>query len=172
MADEFARYPSLRDRAVFITGGGSGIGAALVEHFAAQGAHVAFVDIAEAPSRALVDRIGGAGHTKPRFGRCDVHDIGALQREIAEAGRALGPITVLVNNAAHDERHKIEDVTVEFWEDRLQVNLRHQFFAAQAVIPMMRRAGGGSIINFGSCSWHLRQGGMPAYTTPRPRSRG
>ncbi len=172
MADEFARYPSLRDRAVFITGGGSGIGAALVEHFAAQGAHVAFVDIAEDPSRGLAERVGRAGHVKPRFAACDVRDIGALQREIAEAGRALGPITVLLNNAAHDERHKIEDVTVEYWEERLQVNLRHQFFAAQAVIPMMRRAGGGSIINFGSCSWHLHQGGMPAYTTSKAAVEG
>ncbi len=172
MADEFARYPSLRERAVFVTGGGSGIGAALVEHFAAQGAHVAFVDIAQDPSRALAERLGRAGHVTPRFAACDVRDIGALQREIAEAGRALGPITVLVNNAAHDERHKIEDVTVEYWEDRLQVNLRHQFFAAQAVIPMMRRAGGGSIINFGSCSWHLHQGGMPAYTTSKAAIEG
>jgi NAD(P)-dependent dehydrogenase (short-subunit alcohol dehydrogenase family) len=172
MADEFAHYPSLRDRAVFITGGGSGIGAALVEHFAAQGAHVAFVDVAEDPSRALVERVGRAGHIKPRFAPGDVRDIGALQREIAEAGRVLGPITVLVNNAADDERHKIEDVTVEYWEDRLQVNLRHQFFAAQAVIPMMRRAGGGSIINFGSCSWHLHQGGMPAYTTSKAAIEG
>jgi NAD(P)-dependent dehydrogenase (short-subunit alcohol dehydrogenase family) len=172
MADEFARYPSLRDRVVFITGGGSGIGAALVEHFAAQGAHVAFVDVAEDASQALVDRVGQASHIKPRFCPCDVRDISALQGEIAEAGRALGPITVLVNNAAHDERHKVEDVTLDYWEDRLQVNLRHQFFAAQAVIPMMRRAGGGSIINFGSCSWHLHQGGMPAYTTSKAAIEG
>ncbi len=172
MEDEFARYPSLRERTVFITGGGSGIGASLVEHFAAQGAHVAFVDIAEEPSRALVERIRGAGHVAPRFAPCDVRDIAALQREIGEAGRALGAITVLLNNAAHDERHKFEDVSVADWDERLAVNLRHQFFAIQAVVPMMRRAGGGSIVNFGSSSWHLSQGGMPAYTTSKAAIEG
>jgi NAD(P)-dependent dehydrogenase (short-subunit alcohol dehydrogenase family) len=167
MSDEFARYPSLRDRVVFISGGATGIGESLVEQFCAQGASVAFVDIADEAAHALTERIAREGHAKPRYTHCDVRDIPALQQVIADVGRALGPITVLVNNAAHDERHKLEDMTVEYWENRLAVNLRHQFFAAQAVVPMMRRAGGGSIINFGSCSWHLHQGGMPAYTTSK-----
>ncbi len=162
-----AIYPSLRDRVVFVTGGATGIGAAHVAHFAAQGAQVAFVDIQEAPALALAESVAAAGHAKPHFINADLRDIPALQAAIATAGRELGPITVLVNNAAHDERHKWQDVTVEYWEERLQVNLRHQFFAIQAVAPIMQRAGGGSIINFGSISWHLGMGGMPAYTTSK-----
>ena len=164
---EFARYPSLQGRVVFISGGATGIGASLVEHFTQQGAKVAFVDRQEPAGRALADGLAGAGHTAPLFLPVDLRDIPALQQAIATVGERLGPITVLVNNAAHDERHRIEDVTVEFWEDRMQVNLRHQFFAAQAVLPMMRAAGSGSIINMGSVSWHVGQGGMPAYTTAK-----
>jgi D-xylose 1-dehydrogenase len=163
----FATYPSLRGRVVFISGGASGIGASLVEHFAAQGARVAFVDIMDEPAAALVRRLADAGAPKPWFRRCDVRDIPALQAAIGDAAQALGPVTALVNNAAHDERHAIESVTVEYWEDRMQINLRHQFFAAQAVAPIMRAAGGGAIINFGSSSWHIGQGGMPAYVTAK-----
>ncbi len=164
---EFARYPSLQGRVVFISGGATGIGASLVEHFAQQGAQVAFVDLQEAAGQALADGLAAAGHTAPLFLPVDLRDIPALQQAIATVGERLGPIMVLVNNAAHDERHRIEDVTVEFWEDRMQVNLRHQFFAAQAVLPMMRAAGSGSIVNMGSVSWHVGQGGMPAYTTAK-----
>ena len=167
-----AIYPSLRDRVVLVTGGASGIGAAHVAHFAAQGAHVAFVDIQEAPALALVERVAAAGHAKPRFIQADLRDIPALQAAVATVGSELGPITVLVNNGAHDERHKWQDVTVEYWEERVQVNLRHQFFAIQAVAPLMQRAGGGSIINFGSISWHLGLGGMPAYTTSKAAVEG
>jgi NAD(P)-dependent dehydrogenase (short-subunit alcohol dehydrogenase family) len=167
-----ASYPSLRDRVVFVTGGATGIGATHVAHFAAQGARVAFVDIQEAPAAALVERVAAAGHARPRFIHADLRDIAALQAAIATAGRELGPVTVLVNNAAHDERHKWQDVTVQYWEERLQVNLRHQFFAIQAAAPMMQRAGGGSIINFGSISWHLGMGGMPAYTTSKAAVEG
>jgi NAD(P)-dependent dehydrogenase (short-subunit alcohol dehydrogenase family) len=162
-----ASYPSLRDRVVFVTGGASGIGAAHVAHFAAQGAQVAFVDIQDAPAAALVERVAADGHARPRFIHADLRDIAALQAAIATVGREIGPVTVLVNNAAHDERNKWQDVTVEYWEERLQVNLRHQFFAIQAAAPMMQRAGGGSIINFGSVSWRLGMGGMPAYTTSK-----
>lgn len=162
-----ATYPSLRGRTVFITGGATGIGAANVAHFAAQGAKVAFVDIQEAPARALVAATAAAGHPEPLFLPCDLRDIPALQTAIATAAAQLGPITILVNNAAHDQRHDWKDVTVELWEDRMQVNLRHQFFAIQAAAPMMQAAGGGSIINFGSISWHLAMGGMPAYTTAK-----
>jgi len=164
---EFARYPSLQGRVVFISGGATGIGASLVEHFARQGAQVAFVDRQEAAGRALADGLAADGCPAPLFLPLDLRDIPALQQAVATVGERLGPVSVLVNNAAHDERHRIEDVTVEFWEDRMQVNLRHQFFAAQAVLPMMRAAGSGSIINMGSVSWHVGQGGMPGYTTAK-----
>ena len=167
MSGAFATYPSLRDRVVFVTGGASGIGAEEVTQFAAQGAKVAFVDIADDAAAALIDTLKSAGHPAPFYQHCDLKDIAALQSAIAEVGRRLGPITVLVNNAANDQRHKFEDVTVEYWDERLATNLRHQFFAIQAVAPMMRSAGGGSIINFGSVSWHTAQGGMPAYTTAK-----
>ena len=162
MSGDFATYPSLRDRVVFVTGGASGIGAEEVTQFTAQGAKVAFVDIADDAAAALIDALKSAGHQAPFYQHCDLKDIAALQSAIAEVGRRLGPITVLVNNAANDQRHKFEDVTVEYWDERLATNLRHQFFAIQAVAPMMRAAGGGSIINFGSVSWHTAQGGMPA----------
>jgi D-xylose 1-dehydrogenase len=164
---QYATYPSLEDRSVFITGGGSGIGASLVRHFAAQGSKVAFVDIAVAPSEALVRETAERGDPKPLFIECDLRDIAALREAIQRAAAAHGPITVLVNNAAHDERHPFDTVTPEYWDDRMAVNLRHQFFAAQAVQPMMKAAGGGSIINFGSVSWMIGQGGMPGYTTAK-----
>jgi NAD(P)-dependent dehydrogenase (short-subunit alcohol dehydrogenase family) len=167
MSGQFAAYPSLRDRVVFITGGASGIGAEHVAQFTAQGAKVAFVDIADDAASALVGRLESAGHAAPFYQHCDLKDIGALRSAIAEVGKRLGPITVLVNNAANDQRHRFEDVTVEYWDERVATNLRHQFFAIQAVAPMMRSVGGGSIINFGSVSWHTAQGGMPAYTTSK-----
>jgi NAD(P)-dependent dehydrogenase (short-subunit alcohol dehydrogenase family) len=162
-----AHYPSLRGRVIFVTGGASGIGAEEVTQLAAQGAQVAFVDIAEEPARALAAKLAAAGHPEPFFQRCDLTDIAALRGAIAEVGRRFGPITVLVNNAANDQRHKWEEVTPEYWDERLAVNLRHQFFAIQAVAPMMKAAGGGSIINFGSISWHAGAGEMPAYTTAK-----
>ena len=167
MSEQFAIYPSLRGRTVFVSGGGSGIGSEEVTQFAAQGAKVAFVDIADEPSHALVAKLKAAGHPEPFFQHCDLKDIGALRTAIAEAAKRLGPITVLVNNAAHDQRHKWQEVTPEYWDERMATNLRHQFFAIQAVAPMMKQAGGGSIINFGSVSWHALQGNMPAYTTAK-----
>jgi len=166
-ADTCAIYPSLKERSVFITGGGSGIGASLVRHFAAQGSRVGFVDVKKEESEQLVQEIAADGHPRPLFIECDLRDIEALRAAITRAADAQGPITVLVNNAAHDERHRIEDVTVDYWDDRMAVNLRHQFFAAQAVWPMMKAAGGGVIINFGSVSWMIGQGGMPGYTTAK-----
>jgi NAD(P)-dependent dehydrogenase (short-subunit alcohol dehydrogenase family) len=163
---QYATYPSLKDRSVFITGGGIGIGAALVRHFAGQGSRVAFVDIALEASEQLVADIAAAGDP-PLFIPCDLRDIEALRQAIRQAADAHGPITVLVNNAAHDERHAFETVTPEYWDDRMAVNLKHQFFAAQAVHPMMKAAGGGSIINFGSTSWMIGQGGMPGYTAAK-----
>jgi len=158
-----AIYPSLRGKTVFISGGASGIGEGFVEAFHAQGSRVAFVDLAADKGRALAKRLGG----DIWFRDCDVTDIPAYQAAIREAADALGPITVLVNNAAHDERHSWEDVTSEYWDNRLAVNVKHQFFAAQAVIPMMKQAGGGSIINLGSTSWKIGQGGMAAYTASK-----
>lgn len=163
----FATYPSLRDRVTFITGGGSGIGESLVEHFCAQGARVTFVDLAAEPSRALVERIAARGHARPRFIECDLRDIGRLRAAIAEAAAADGPIRALVNNAGNDDRHRSEDVTVEYWDDRMAVNLRHQFFACQAVRPQMRDAGGGTIVNFGSITWKVGDGDCPAYVTAK-----
>jgi NAD(P)-dependent dehydrogenase (short-subunit alcohol dehydrogenase family) len=163
----YASYPSLEGRVVLVTGGGSGIGASVVEHLCAQRARVAFVDIAREPSEALVARVRASGDPAPVFIPCDLRDIAALRAAVAVARVDLGPIRVLVNNAAHDERHSIESVTPEYWDDRFAVNLRHQFFAAQAVVPEMAAAGGGSIINFGSTSWMVGQGGMPAYLSAK-----
>lgn len=162
-----AIYPSLRGRAVLITGGASGIGASLVEHFAAQGAQTAFIDIADGPAEALVARLEAAGHRKPVYRHADVTDVAALQTAIASAAEATGPFHVLVNNAGHDERHPWAEVTPEYWDQRIAINLRHQFFAIQAVAPAMIAAQGGSIVNFGSVSWRLGMGGMPAYTASK-----
>ncbi len=169
---EFATFPSLRDRVVFITGGASGIGAEEVGHFARQGARVAFVDINAEAGVALADSLRVEGSPAPWFQACDLQDIAALQAAIAAAASALGPITVLVNNAANDQRHRWEDVTAAYWDERQAANLRHQFFAIQAIAPMMKQAGGGSIINFGSISWHRNSGGMPAYTTAKAAVEG
>jgi D-xylose 1-dehydrogenase len=163
MATMEATYPSLAGRVVFVTGGGSGIGAAIVEAFARQKAKVAFVDIDEKASALVQTNVSAAG-ADGTFERCDVRDTQALRRAIENARRALGPITILVNNAARDDRHVTEEVTPEYWDERFAVNLKHQFFAAQAVLPDMKAAKRGAIINFGSASWMVGQGGMVAYT--------
>jgi NAD(P)-dependent dehydrogenase (short-subunit alcohol dehydrogenase family) len=167
VTETFATYPSLRDRVVLVTGGASGIGAEHVAQFVRQGAKVALLDIADAAAAALIDTLRQDGLPAPLYLPCDLRDIAALQAAVSAVGRQLGPITVLVNNAANDQRHDYQDVTVEYWDERMATNLRHQFFAIQAVAPMMRAAGGGSIVNFGSISWHSNQGGMPAYTTAK-----
>ena len=166
MQTQHTVYASLAGKVVFISGGGSGIGAAMVEAFARQQAKVAFVDLDEAASHALQQRLeaqGGVSH----FERADVRDCAALRRAIESARQRLGPIGVLVNNAARDDRHASEEVTPEYWDERLAVNLKHQFFAAQAVLPDMKAARSGSIINFGSSSWMVGQGGMVAYTAAK-----
>ncbi len=163
----FAVYPSLKGRSVLVTGGGSGIGAQIVRRFCEQGSKVAFIDVDRAASEALVQEITGGDRPAPLFLPCDLRDIAALQSAVAEAAAANGPITALVNNAARDDRHAWDTVTPEFWDERFAVNLRHQFFAAQAVQPMMKEAGGGSIINMGSTSWMVGQGGMAAYTAAK-----
>jgi len=167
-----ARYPSLEGRSVFVTGGGSGIGATIVEAFAQQGARVAFIDIAEAPSRALVQEIADAGLPPPWWERCDVRDIPALQAAIGRAAAALGDFAVLVNNVANDDRHTMESVTVDYWDERMAVNQRPAFFAIQAVVPGMKRRGGGAIVNLGSSSWQVKQGGLPCYAVAKSSVNG
>jgi NAD(P)-dependent dehydrogenase (short-subunit alcohol dehydrogenase family) len=162
-----AVYPSLKGRVTLITGGASGIGESLVEHFCAQGARVTFVDIAADAAQRLVERVKAKGHAAPRFIRCDLKQIDQLRSAIEETVRQDGPIRALMNNAGNDDRHRTEDVTVDYWDDRMAVNLRHQFFAAQAVRPHMRDAGGGSIVNFGSITWMVGDGDCPAYVTAK-----
>ena len=163
----FAQYPSLAERVIFVTGGATGIGADIVEAFAQQRARVAFVDLQADAGEALAERIASRGEPKPLYLKGDVTDIPALQAAIARAREELGPIGVLVNNAANDRRHKVDDVTVEFWDETQNVNLRHHFFAAQAVRPQMRELGGGSIINMSSTSWRFGAAEMPAYATAK-----
>jgi len=163
----FARYPSLADRVVFVSGGATGIGADIVEAFAGQGAKVAFVDVQTEAGEALASRLAERGHPKPLGLGCDVADIAALQAAIARVREALGPIGVLVNNAANDRRHGIDEVSVEFWDETQNVNLRHHFFAAQAVRPQMRELGGGSIINMSSTAWRFGAAEIAAYATAK-----
>ncbi|MES2323510.1 MAG: SDR family oxidoreductase [Pseudomonadota bacterium] len=160
---KLAKFPSLEGKRVFVTGGGSGIGESIVEAFAAQGAQVAFVDIVREPSEALCKRIAAAGHPAPEFRYCDITDIAALQAIIAE----LGDFDVLVNNAANDQRHKLEDVTVDYWDERIAINQRPMFFTCQSVLPGMKRKGAGSIINVSSMSYHAMNGGYPVYATTK-----
>lgn len=167
----FAYYPSLRDRTVLITGGATGIGACLVEQFAAQGARVGFLDIDTDAGTALAQRLAGAQHAS-LFVPADLTDIAALERGIDAVRQHFGPIAVLLNNAANDQRHKVEDTTPESWDAGIAVNLKHQFFAAKKVAADMRQAGGGSIVNFGSVSWMLKMGGMPVYTTAKAAVQG
>jgi D-xylose 1-dehydrogenase len=163
----FASFPSLRDRVVLVTGGASGIGAEEVFQFSQQGSKVAFVDTNISGAERLIERCRREMKAPPLYLQCDLRDIAALQAAVATVAKNLGPISVLVNNAANDERHDWRDVTVQYWDERMANNLRHQFFSIQAVAPMMQAAGGGSIINFGSISWHTNQGNMPAYTTAK-----
>jgi NAD(P)-dependent dehydrogenase (short-subunit alcohol dehydrogenase family) len=163
---DFAIYPSLKGRSAFVSGGGSGIGASIVEHLAAQGAKVAFVDINEPASKEVAAKTGAL------FLKCDIKDVKAYQAALADVAAKQGTITVLVNNAAHDERHKLEDVTPEFWDDRIAVNLRHAFFAIQAVVPGMKKVGGGSIVNFSSISYHTMTANLAVYQAAKAATIG
>jgi D-xylose 1-dehydrogenase len=164
---QLAKYGSLQGKRVFITGGGSGIGESLVAEFAAQGALVAFVDIAVEASEALCRRLGEAGMTAPLFRHCDITDIASLQAVMAELAEQLGDFDILVNNAANDQRHQAQDVTLEYWNERIAINQRPMFFTCQAVFEGMKRKGGGSIINVSSISWHMKSGGYPVYATTK-----
>jgi NAD(P)-dependent dehydrogenase (short-subunit alcohol dehydrogenase family) len=162
MAEE-AIYPSLKGRVVFVTGGGSGIGAAIVATLCRQGARAFFADIDREASTGLVERVGAAGHPPPGFIECDLRDITALRAAIDGVIAQAGPIRVLVNNAANDDRHDFADVTPEYFDDRIAVNMKHQFFAAQAVAGAMAEAGGGSIVNMSSITWLIGFPDLPIY---------
>ncbi|MEP1516636.1 MAG: SDR family oxidoreductase [Nitratireductor sp.] len=162
-----AIFPDLRDTAVVITGGGTGIGACLTEGFARQGARVAFLDIAEAESRALCERLEKDTGNRPLFLSADLRDVAALRAAVAQAADAHGPAGVLDNNAARDDRHAVEDVTPEFWDANQAVNLRPHFFAIQAVVPAMKAAGRGAIVNFSSTSYMINGGGFASYTAAK-----
>lgn len=166
----YATYPDLAGKRVVITGGGSGIGSELVTAFAGQGAQVVFLDIAEASAHALVERLQHLP-VPPQFIRCDLTDLDALAATFATIG-ADGAVDILLNNAANDDRHDLADVTPAYWENRMAVNLRHQFFCAQAVVPGMRAKGGGVILNFGSISWHLAQSRLGLYMTAKAAIEG
>jgi NAD(P)-dependent dehydrogenase (short-subunit alcohol dehydrogenase family) len=161
-----AQYPSLRDRRVLITGGGTGIGEFIVAAFAAQGARVAFIDVQAEPSQALAARLAGGRHGL-RFIHQDLTDIDGTQAAVAGLCADWGAVDILVNNAANDDRHRLAEVTREYWDDRLAVNLRHYFFCAQSVVPGMRAAGGGVIVNVGSISWHLGLPDLAVYQTAK-----
>ncbi|MDE2462419.1 MAG: SDR family oxidoreductase [Alphaproteobacteria bacterium] len=166
MSDRFAIYPSLRRKRVLVTGGATGIGASIVEHFAHQGSHVGFLDVDTGSAEALTARL--PPQATVRFERADLRDIGELRAGIARLKVSLGGgIEILVNNAARDDRHSIDEVTPEYWDERMAVNLRHQFFCIQAVKDDMIAAGGGSIINMSSISFVRASGGMPVYTAAK-----
>jgi D-xylose 1-dehydrogenase len=163
----YTRYASLKDRVVFISGGSSGIGAELVRAFVAQGSKVAFCGTKADGGKPLIDELTKAGHAAPWYGACDVRDVSAYQALLARVAADLGPIRVLINNAGRDDRHKMEEVTSAFWDDRLALNLKHYFFAIQSVAPGMEKAGGGSVINMGSVSWMRGRPNLVGYTTAK-----
>jgi NAD(P)-dependent dehydrogenase (short-subunit alcohol dehydrogenase family) len=168
-----AIYPSLQDRRVIVSGGASGIGAGLVEAFVAQGAHVAFVDIQDDAGQALAARLTADARHAPIFRRCDLTDLADLDAAITGLIGALGGVDVLLNNAASDDRHSVPDVTPAYWDERMNVNLRHLFFAAQAAAAAMRAQGrGGVILNFGSISWHLGLPDLVLYQTAKAAIEG
>jgi NAD(P)-dependent dehydrogenase (short-subunit alcohol dehydrogenase family) len=170
--DTLGLFPSLKNQSVFVTGGGSGIGAAIVSAFAQQGARVAFVDVAEEASHALAQQLGQAGHAPPWWRVCDVRDVAALQASISEAAAALGDFSVLVNNVASDDRHSLASVTPAYYDERMAINERPAFFAIQSVVPGMQRLGGGAIINMGSTGWQGKGGGYPCYAVAKSSVNG
>ena len=164
--NEIANYPSLKDKVVIITGGASGIGESIVENFLQQGSKVAFLDKDEKLGNKLVKKYIKSKNV-PVFKLCDLTNIEKLKKSISEVKKKLGLISVLINNAANDERHSLESVTEEFWDDRMNVNLKHYFFAIQSVYKDMKKLGDGKIVNIGSFSWMMGQGNMPGYTTAK-----
>ncbi len=163
----FATYPSLRGQVAFVSGGATGLGAEFVTQLTSQGVRVGYVDVQDDAGNALAETLARRGYPEPLYQHCDVRDVAALQDAIAVTGEQLGPVTVLVNNAANDERQSVETLSVPAWDDFLQVNLRHHFFATQAVVPMMRKAGLGSVVNLGSISAHIDVMDLPVYITAK-----
>ncbi|KPQ23312.1 MAG: hypothetical protein HLUCCA13_14360 [Halomonas sp. HL-48] len=172
MNQHLARYGCLEQRVVFITGGGSGIGASLTRAFHYQGARVVFVDIDDEASESLVAELSAAAGEPPLYHHCDIRDVASLQQVIADTGQNVGLIHTLVNNAASDDRHSWREVDVAYWDERMSLNLRPMFFAAQAAAEQMIQAGGGSIINFGSVSVQMALGGLSAYVTAKAAVHG
>lgn len=164
-------YPSLRGKRVVVTGGGSGIGAAIVESFARQGSQVAFLDIADNESRELEQKLA-TGEQPARYYACDLTDIEALRRVFERIRAQSGPVDILVNNAANDDRHKLEEASLAYWDERIAVNLRHYFFCAQAVAGDMKAARAGAIVNLGSVSWHLGLADLSIYQTAKAAIEG
>lgn len=160
-------FPDLKDQVIFITGGGSGIGAGFVSAFAAQGAKVAFVSLTPAPAESLCEQVAQAGHHRPMFIPCDIRDIESLQAAVATVESEIGNIDVLINNAARDDRHRLEEFSPSDWDDSINTNLRPHFFTSQAVAQSMKEKGGGSIINVGSNSALLGLSGYPTYVTAK-----
>jgi D-xylose 1-dehydrogenase len=165
--DGFASYPSLRDRVILVTGGASGIGERIVEAFARQGSKVIFLDMQDDVAENVIRNIEANNHPAPSYYHCDVTDIAALRRSVEDIAASFGSIDVLVNNAGNDARHTIEEVTPEFWDQSIAVNLKHQFFLSQAVIPIMKKAGAGSIINMSSIAWAIPSVGLPVYVAAK-----
>jgi len=167
-----ATYPDLKQRTALVTGGATGIGAAIVRQLHAQGCRVAFVDIDDAAADALCGSLAASGGAAPHYEHCDLRELENLSAAIARVEKKWGAVDILVNNAAHDERHSIESVTPAYWDARMAINLRHYFFAAQAVLPGMRAKGGGSIVNFSSTSWKIKGGSYPLYATAKAACHG
>ncbi len=164
---EIAIYPSLQNKVVVITGGASGIGENIVEHFIMQKSRVAFLDIEEKLGNDLVNKLENKYNLKATFIKCNLKNINEIRKSVQLIREQIGPIYTLVNNAANDERHDLDSVTPEYWDDRMSINLKHYFFTTQAVYKDMKKIGSGTIINIGSFSWMLAQGGMPGYTTAK-----
>ena len=164
---QFAVYPSLKDRVVLVTGGATGIGESLVRHFARQGARVAFLDVQDQPAIALRNELSVAGCAAPLYLHCNVTQVDALRESVGRVTATLGTVDVLINNAGNDQRHRTEEVTPEWWDRCMDLNLRSQFFTIQAVLPGMKTAGHGSIINMSSIAWMIPSTGLPAYVTAK-----
>lgn len=172
MTQPYAIYPSLQNRHVLISGGASGIGASLVTEFVMQGSRVTFLDIDDAAGEALAVRLASSARHAPLYLSCDLTDVPALRAAIAASVTQHGPVTVLVNNAANDRRHNIEDTNPVDWDNTIAVNLKHYFFATQAVLAGMREQGGGSIINFGSIAWMNKTRDLPVYASAKAAVHG
>ena len=165
--NEIASYPSLKNKVVIVTGGASGIGESIVEQFVIQKSKVAFFDIQESLGKSLIQSMYEKHNIRPLFIKCNLKNIAELRESIQQVKKILGPISILINNAANDERHNIDDVTSEYWDDRMNINLKHYFFSTQSVYKDMKKLGKGTIVNIGSFSWMKGQGGMPGYTTAK-----